>query len=124
MKRATICLVAVLLATAPPGCTHNLLTLDKDGDLMQRTSAASVSKLDTEGNQQAAYHGLAHTLSKQDAEGIWVNTPGPVGLASLPMPTGGIFQLVSPKDLILKGIKWTPEPKAGESAFQADEVGS
>lgn len=105
-----------------PGCTHNLLEMEEDGDLLQRTSGASVSKINNAGDQVAAYHGLAPTTLKQDAEGNWMNTPGPVSVMSFPLPGGGIAYIVSPKDTVIKGVEWTPAPAPGQPAFKAAEI--
>lgn len=122
MKRSPMLLLFVAILLVLGGCTHNLLKMDEDGDLLQRTSGASVSKINNEGTQLAAYHGLAPTTLKQDAEGNWMNTPGPVSVMSFPLPGGGIAYIVSPKDTILEGIEWTPEPAAGQPAFKAAKI--
>ena len=115
MRRVLVVLVTAVLGS---GCTHNLTKLT-DADLYARTTTASVGKIDAEGNQTAGYHGLAPTLLKQDAEGNWVNMPGPVGVLSAPVPgsEGQLAYIISPKDTKIASISYTPEPAPGQAAF-------
>ena len=107
----------VLVSVAMAGCTHNLTKLGGE-DVYARTSDVSAGTIDQEGNQTAAYHGLAPTLLKQDAEGNWVNMPGPIGILSAPVPgTNQLAYIISPKDTRIASISYTPEPDPGEAAF-------
>ena len=114
------CLIAMLLFT---GCanTHNVLDVKKDGRIYQRTSDASVGRINMDGDQITAYHGLAPTQLKQDADGNWVNMGGPVTIMSIPTP-GGIAYIISPKDTVLENIEYTPAPAPGQPAFKASRI--
>ena len=119
-----IWVIVVLAFVTLGGCanTHNVLDIAADDDFYQRTSPNSVSKMDAEGNQIASFNGLAPMQLKQDAEGNWITNPGPASVISIPVPGGGVGYIFSPKDVIIKGFRYTPIPAAGESAFSVDEV--
>jgi len=108
MRKVFIVLMMVMMVG---GCTHNLTKLD--GGVYARTTEADVGSIDSEGNMQAAYHGLGATQLSQDESGNWTNMPGPVGVLSAPMPNGGVAYIISPKDVRVARMTYTPEPAAG-----------
>ncbi len=114
-------LLAIGLVLCSTGCSHNLLKTD-GGEVLQRTSDASVAVLDVDGNQSAAYHGVGPTLVKQDNEGTWATQPGPLTILTFPVPTGGLAYIISPNDTVMKDVQYTPAPAAGEPAFSAAEI--
>ena len=130
MKRTRIsfalAIVFAVISTSTflTGCanTHNVLDIDKEDALYQRTSTASVGKIDMEGNQIAVYNGLSPMNIKQDADGNWVNIPGPASMISVPMPGDKVAYILSPKDVFIKGFKYTPVPADGQPAFSIEEV--
>jgi len=103
----------MLLMVMVAGCTHNLTKLT-DRELYSRTSDAQNASIDPDGNIKSSFHGVGATLLIQDAEGNWTNMPGPVGVLSAPLPTGGVGYIISPKDTRIAKIIYTPEPNAGE----------
>jgi len=120
MTMTSILLVAVLFLFV--GCgTHNQLDVAPDGSIQQVTSTAHVGKMDNEGMQIAAFHGMAPTQLKQDAAGNWVNMPGPVGVLSYVPSTGQVY-MISPQDAILSGVEFTPQPEPGQPAFKAASI--
>jgi hypothetical protein len=121
IRGALMCVVLLAVMLMATGCTHNQLDVAPDGRISQATSTANVSRLNGEGEQQAAYHGLAPTLLKQDIEGNWVNMPGPVGILSYVPSTGQVY-VISPKDAVMTGVKFTPQPAPGQPAFEAATI--
>ncbi|MBN2584871.1 MAG: hypothetical protein JXL80_17535 [Planctomycetes bacterium] len=121
MKRTSI-VMALLCCAIVSGCaTHNQLDIAQDGTIAQDTSTANVSRMDAEGGQVATNLGLGPTLLKQDAEGNWVNTPGPVGVLSY-VPATGQFYLISPQDAELEGVQFTPNPSEGQPSLKVDKM--
>ncbi len=118
-----ILLVALMLCCFEFGCanTHNVLDMNGKGKLYKRTDTASTSFIDNDGNQTAVYHGQAPTSAKMDTEGNWLNMPGPTGMLSLPLTNGPAF-MVSPKDMVISGVKYTPNPAVGQPMFEADSI--
>ena len=118
MRTLAILLVLVIGAMGASGCTHNQTTLDAAGNIEQVTSPANASRMGPDGTQQASQHGIGPTLLKQDAEGNWVNMPGPVGVLSY-NPNTGVFYLLTPQDATMTGVEFTPNPADGQPAFKA-----
>ena len=112
-------LTAVLVSLV--GCTHNQTAINPDGTIAVTTSSASSSMITKEGNQSAVQHGIGASVLKQDAEGNWINMPGPLGVLTYNPKTGQLFA-GSPKDAVFKGVKFTPNPAQGQPAFEADEI--
>ena len=112
MKKIVMFLIVLLFVT---GCTHNLTKLNDDG-VYARTSEAQLASLDAEGNMKAAYHGIGATQLMQDPCGNWTNMPGPVAVLSVPLPSGGVAYIISPKDTKIAEMSYTPEPAKGMPA--------
>ena len=106
----------VLVGMVIAGCTHNLKTLT-DEKVYARTSTDNLASMDGEGNLQAAYPGLGPTQLMQDESGNWTHMPGPVGVLSAPIHNG-VAYIISPKDVRIEQISYTPDPCAGEPALQ------
>ena len=116
MRTVRILLVLMLLAVV--GCTHNQTELDADGDIRQITSSGNTSRIGVDGTQQAANLGVGPALAKIDNTGIWTNMPGPVGLLAVNSKTGDWY-MASPKNVIMTGVEFTPQPEPGQAAFKA-----
>lgn len=118
MKQTMTIIVVATLAASLGGCaTHNQLDIAPDGSIAQVTSNANVSRMDPEGGQVATNLGLGPTLLKQDADGNWINTPGPVGVTSY-NPATGQFYVVSPDNATFEGLEFTPVPADGQPSLK------
>lgn len=96
MKTWMIVMVVGLLVCV--GCaTHNLSTIES-GKVMTRTSTASDTKMDADGNMGATSLTLPVGQVMQDAEGTWSQQVGNFAVISMPMPGGGNSYIISPKD--------------------------
>lgn len=123
MRLASI-LIALLCLAAPailPGCTHNQTSLLPTGELDQQTSTANAAVMNSEGLQQASYHGLAPSQLKQDAAGNWITMPGPAGVLSYIPETGQVY-VISPRDAEMEDVQFTPNPEPGKAAFSAKKL--
>ena len=103
--------VLVLLA----GCTHNLTKLDDKG-VYARTSTNQDAFMNPDGQMRASFSGIGPTQLMQDANGNWTNMPGPVAVLSVPMPSGGVGYIISPKDTKIAKMSYTPKPADGQPA--------
>jgi len=111
--------ILMMLLVVLGGCSRgNLLESDADGDYMQRTSTASFSRIDPQGDQQASYHGLAPSIMKADVEGLWSNSPGPETKLAMP----GLGYLASPKDVTMEGFRVTPGPDGGAATITIEKL--
>ena len=112
---------ALFCAVLLGGCTGNLLEMDDVGEVYQRTSGASVARLDSDGNLTAAFHGLAPTVSMQDDTGTWFAGPGPY--LKMTFPVGDrIAVIISPNDVEIEGMSYTREPAPGQPAFYVAKI--
>lgn len=116
----TLALLFALLIIVS-GCTHNITKLDED--VYARTSDTSTGKINPDGTLLASYHGIGATQLVQDSTGNWTNMPGPVGVISVPItnadPNGedGVGYIVSPKNVKIQKMSYTPVPAPGDPAF-------
>ncbi len=110
-------LMLVLLAAMMSGCTHNQTKLG-GGVVEAVTTTANLASIDSEGNIMSAYHGLGAFEINQDVDGNYSVMPGPVGAISIP----GVGFLISPKDIVIKGFAYTPEPAPGNPVFSVESL--
>ncbi len=112
MKKMLLLMIVLLCV----GCTHNLTKLNDEG-VYARTTEAQLASMDADGNMKAAYHGIGATQLMQDPCGNWTNMPGPIAVLSVPIPSGGMAYILSPKDTKIARMTYTPNPNAGEPAI-------
>ena len=114
MKKLSI-LLCVLCCVAA-GCSQGNLT-ELDEGIMSRTSTANVGAISPEGTIQASYHGIGALALQQDADGNWLISPGPAGIASIPFGTSSAF-VVSPNNMSAESVEVTPVPADGQAAIK------
>ena len=111
-------IVIVMLMLCMGGCaTHNQTKLG-GGEVEAVTTTANLASIDSEGNIMSAYHGLGAFEINQDVDGNYSVMPGPVGAISIP----GVGFLISPKDIVIKGFAYTPEPSPGNPVFAVESL--
>ncbi len=120
----TMCLLAIVVMPLLAAGCNNSNQLDAGATkIKQQTSGASVAIMDANGNQSAAFHGLAPTHLKQDDSGNWYTAQGPVTVFSFPTQAGTAY-VISPKDTVFMGVEYTPMPADGQPMFKADSISS
>jgi len=115
-------LLLALAATLCVGCTDASTKIDgqtRNVDL--KSTPANVGTVEPDGGIVAAYHGLGGTAMNIDEAGSYMATPGDGGWMVYNPQTGTIV-LWSPKDSVMKGVKFTPAPEPGQPALSADEI--
>ena len=110
--------VAVVLALC--GCQSGNLTTLEDAKLMARTTTANQARMSPDGNLTANYQGIGATQTMTEPNAIWAQLQGPAGIVTFPMPNGTV-QVISPKDIVCKGLKYTPEPAKGAAQLEIAE---
>ena len=117
---AVLIIVAAAMVLALCGCQSGNLTTLEDAKLMARTTTANQARMSPDGNLTANYQGIGATQTMTEPNAIWAQLQGPAGIVTFPMPLGTV-QVISPKDIICKGLKYTPEPVKGAAQLEIAE---
>lgn len=121
MKKTLVIVAVLCIALTGMSCTSNLTKLNEDG-VYSRTSTAHTGTITPDGTLQASYYGLGATQLNQDQEGNYAIMPGPVGVLSAPLPTGGVGYIISPKDTRIARIEYTPNPIEGQPSIVIEGI--
>jgi hypothetical protein len=113
-------LVLLLVAAMMAGCQSGNLTTLADKEVFARTTTANQARMTPEGNLTANYQGIGATQAMTEPNAIWTQMQGPACVTTFPMPLGTV-QVISPKDIICKGLKYTPVPAKGEAMLEIAE---
>ena len=116
-----IILAAALMLALAGGCESGNLTRLSDEQLYARTTTANEARMTPEGNLQASYQGIGATQAMADPNGAWAQMQGPAAIINFPL-NNGVAQMFSPKDVIIRNLKYTPEPKPGAAALEIGEL--
>lgn len=70
---------------------------------------------------KGVFPGTAATGAQVDELGIHVLGGSPMGLLAF-HPGTGMFFISSPRDVVMRGVEFTPNPEPGQPSFKADEI--
>ena len=115
---ARIIIAIIVTALMLGGCTHNVTELTDQG-VLTRTSTANSASITKDGNLQAAYHGIGPMQLQQDADGNWVNIPGPAGLVSFVRGDTKAY-ILSPNNVKINKVNY--DPATGKVAIEGLEA--
>ena len=114
-------LLAWLFLALISGCGLTNSGAKASGGSSWGANANHNSFMDADGNQSSSFVGVPPTIAKQDAQGTWINTPGPGGVITLNRETGDEY-MWSPKDAVIASIKFTPQPDLGAPMWEITDL--
>ena len=113
--------VTLLIVIVCSGCANLPQSTIDNVSVSTRLTGQTVQRIFPDGTLASSNPGVAGSRVNQAEHGQWTAQGLPMGLMSI-NPTTGVLTIASPKDVVIRGLKLTPAPVAGEPFLVAQSI--